>query len=178
MSYVGLGNAFGTTVVGAPLPGGFDAGKLPYCGTVRALQTTLGGLGYDVGKVDGKWGTNTAKGATAFAQAKGLNVSGGITKNFCAALQSDWVATMAPTPPQPTPSPPAPNGAKPKGEIVGPGAGVANQPKGAQSEAAPQTPALPPPAKAGLSTGAKIGIGLGAVGVLGAVAYFATRTSS
>jgi len=165
MSYVGLGQAFGSTV--AP-PSGFDANKLPYCGTVRALQTTLGGLGYDVGKVDGKWGTNTAKGATAFAQAKGINVSGGITKAFCQALQSEWVATMGPPPPEPTPTvTPPPRIKAPPPALTTP----------SEKGSAPvQTPAEPPPPpETGLSTGAKVAIGVGALVVVGGIVAFATR---
>ena len=166
MSYVGLGNAFGSTV---SLPAGFDAGKLPYCGTVRALQTTLGGIGYDVGKVDGKWGTNTAKGATAFAQAKGLNVSGGITKNFCQALQSEWVASMAP----PTPSVPAPPAPVP-GAKEPPPAGRHPAPPAEKGAGPVQTPAQAPPVKAGLSTGAKVAIGGVALVVVFGVVAIAT----
>ncbi len=172
MSYVGLGYAFGAT---GSLPSGFDANRLPYCGTIRALQTTLGGLGYDVGKVDGYWGPATQKGAAAFAQAKGISVSGGITKGFCAALQQEWAAMMSPPA---TTTPATTNGAKLLGKPL-PGLSKQKRPGADPSQNQQHTEEQPPlPPKAELSTGVKIGIGVAALGVVGAIAYFATRGRS
>ena len=50
------------------------------------LQTRLNALGYDCGKVDGKFGSNTEKGVKSFQKAAGIEVDGKFGKDSFKAL--------------------------------------------------------------------------------------------
>lgn len=53
---------------------------------VTDLQTRLNALGYDCGKVDGKFGSNTEKGVKSFQKAAGIEVDGKFGKDSFKAL--------------------------------------------------------------------------------------------
>jgi peptidoglycan hydrolase-like protein with peptidoglycan-binding domain len=53
---------------------------------IRQIQQELNKRGYDVGRVDGQWGDNTAKAAANFQQANGLEPNGKPDVNLIAVL--------------------------------------------------------------------------------------------
>ena len=55
---------------------------------VMELQTRLNALGFDCGKVDGKFGKNTENGVIAFQTAAGIEVDGKFGKESFAALSA------------------------------------------------------------------------------------------
>ncbi len=89
---------------------GFGASP-PYCGSIRDLQQQLADAGFYTSEVDGKWGTKTQNAVVAFAQSKGIKVSGGINQAFCDALAAETAASE-PQAPEPSgagvPQPSAP----------------------------------------------------------------------
>ena len=54
---------------------------------VRTLQTSLGQLGFNPGKADGKWGKNTRRALRKFQKSAGLRADGILGKNTFAAIQ-------------------------------------------------------------------------------------------
>ena len=74
---------FATRLNGAQV---FDAGK-PDLGLdgdqMRALQTKLQGMGYDVGGIDGILGSGTRAAVRAQQQRLGMPVDGWPTPNYC-----------------------------------------------------------------------------------------------
>ena len=63
---------------------------------VRELQTKLNTMGYNCGKVDGIFGTNTLAGVKRFQQAYGLAVDGIVGKNTFAQINYAWTKLMTP----------------------------------------------------------------------------------
>jgi Putative peptidoglycan binding domain len=55
-------------------------------GTVRKAQAALSGQGYDVGKVDGRWGPNTESAVRRFQAKSGLTESGTLDSSTLSAL--------------------------------------------------------------------------------------------
>ena len=82
---------------------------------VSCLQSTLNGLGYNSGPVDGSFGGMTFRAVLAFQRAKGLAVDGLVGHQTATALgiwgtSASGGGTTTPTPSTPTPSTPAPSG--------------------------------------------------------------------
>jgi hypothetical protein len=155
-----------------------------YCGAPKAAQKMMKDLGFYAGGLDGSWGKGTFDAAKAFAASVGVAYAWGTGGNaaFCGALMDTWSKHQAgapvvtggaitpSTPPGGTPAQPPP--AKPP----------AAQPPPAAKLPAGSPPGTPPGAKPGAKGGVmawwnsqktpvKVGIGIGAVALLGGVAW-------
>lgn len=60
--------------------------------TVRQIQQGLNQAGYDVGRVDGQWGQQTARAVQDFQRARGLEPTGTLTTSLLASIgQGNWM---------------------------------------------------------------------------------------
>jgi len=156
-----------------------------YCGSPKAAQKMLKDLGFYAGGLDGVWSKGTFDAAAAFASSVGIKYAWGTGGNaaFCQALMDTWSKHQAGAPvvTGSAIAPSAPPGGTP---AVFPLVATPAQPPPGAKPPAGTPPAAPPGAKPGappatglmakwnaLSKPAKIGIGVGAVALLGGVAW-------
>lgn len=161
--------AYGAFGVTASVPWEFGTANVDssrayaYCGSKYGIQTMLRDLGFYTGVVDGKIGPASQRAILSFAKARGISLVGGMTPAYCEALITAWKAKMQPPPkPRPEPTPePTPEPAPTEHVELPPENG--------------EPPPTPPTKKPGLSTGAKVAIGVGAAVVLAGVLYMVLK---
>ena len=66
---------------------------------VRTLQTSLAGIGFSVGSVDGVFGQGTDRAVREFQQWYGLPVTGVVDMDTANAIAAEYAAILAPPPP-------------------------------------------------------------------------------
>lgn len=154
----------GKSFVGKP-------GTGAHCSDPKAMQQMLNDLGFNAGTVDGQVGNNTLKAMKAFAASVGMPDPGfGAKGAVCEALMAAWQAVMMPSPPSssaPSPVPSVPTTTQPKT--------TAGLPKRIPKKSTTPVSVFSSP-KAwwdSQSTNMKVGVGVGAVVVVGAVGYVA-----
>ena len=71
---------------------------------VHVLQSVLGAIGFDVGRIDGVFGAGTDQAVRAFQEWYGLPVTGIIDEDTANAIGWSYAATLIPAPPDTAPA--------------------------------------------------------------------------